>query len=59
MLDAKHEDLELSVVLGGSLKLKVSYDVLDEHEKIVFIYIACCFNRHIPKERRWYLTLCV
>ncbi|XP_010472817.1 PREDICTED: putative disease resistance protein At4g11170 [Camelina sativa] len=27
-----------------SLALKVSYDALDEHEKIVFLYVAGCFN---------------
>ncbi|CAA7028156.1 unnamed protein product [Microthlaspi erraticum] len=27
-----------------SMALKVSYDALDEHEKIVFLHVACCFN---------------
>ncbi|KAG2329604.1 hypothetical protein Bca52824_000784 [Brassica carinata] len=27
-----------------SMALKVSYDALDEHEKIVFLYVAGCFN---------------
>ncbi|VVB11567.1 unnamed protein product [Arabis nemorensis] len=27
-----------------SLSLRVSYDALDEHEKIVFLYVAGCFN---------------
>lgn len=27
-----------------SMSLKVSYDALDDHEKIVFLYVAGCFN---------------
>ncbi|KAF3579404.1 hypothetical protein DY000_02034413 [Brassica cretica] len=36
----KNNSLDKSI----SQKLKVSYDALDDHEKIVFLYISCCFN---------------
>lgn len=36
----KNNSLDKSI----SQKLKVSHDAMDDHEKIVFLYISCCFN---------------